>query len=562
MEITTISFDKECIDALSNMDKGMNWPVVYIIHNNKVVYIGETSSVMNRLLEHTKNPARNCLDTVEIIVDDKFNKSAVLDFEQNLIRLCKADDKFEEVQNLNDGQSASHEYYDRIYYENMIPDLWRMLMDRKLANRDFYNIINNNIYKYSPYTSLNGEQLSIYRDVLFDVYDSLTHGRKGDFVITGGAGTGKTILAVKLLYTLNILGKKGIEEIISDEDEDIATVNHFSKYVQERGKLKVGLCISMESLRETLKNVVKECGIGRGLVFGPSDIAKKEFDVVIVDEAHRLKQRKNLGHNYATFEKTSKRLGLDPNECTQLDWIEHNSRYCILFYDENQSIKGADITPEQFQYSVGQTNIRTLTTQMRCRGGKAFTRYIDDILGCKKPDREHFGNEFQFMLFDDVQKMVETIRLKDTTEKLCRNVAGFSWKWVTQGMSYDDIIADGLYDIEIDNNKYIWNTERVGWILSKHAIDEIGSVHTTQGFDLNYVGVIFGPEIDYDIKTDSIVIDETKFFDSNVKLKASKKELHRYVINAYKVLLTRGIKGCYVYAYNDGLREYFRRYID
>ena len=157
--------------------------------------------------------------------------------------------------------------------------------------------------------------------------------------------------------------------------------------------------------------------------------------------------------------------------------------------------------------------------------------------------------------------MISCIKEKERTEHLCRTVAGYSWEWKEKNKSYEYKKEHGIYDIEIDGHKYIWNTSHDGWILSKHAIDEIGCIHSTQGFDLNYVGVIFGREIDYISKTNEIDIKQDLFFDRNVKAGTKPDELKAYILNTYRVLLTRGIKGCYVYACNEGMREYLRRFI-
>ena len=118
-----------------------------------------------------------------------------------------------------------------------------------------------------------------------------------------------------------------------------------------------------------------------------------------------------------------------------------------------------------------------------------------------------------------------------------------------------------LEDITIEGHKYIWNMSNVEWILRPSAIDEIGCIHTTQGYDLNYVGVIFGEEIDYDEISNQITINPAKHFDSNVQRGASPEELKTYLINSYKVMMSRGIKGCYVYACNSSLRDYLSTFI-
>ena len=101
----------------------------------------------------------------------------------------------------------------------------------------------------------------------------------------------------------------------------------------------------------------------------------------------------------------------------------------------------------------------------------------------------------------------------------------------------------------------------IEWILRPNSIDEIGCIHTTQGYDLNYVGVIFGKEIDYNKETNEIIIDPSNHFDSNVQRGTTPEELKQYLINSYKVMMSRGIKGCYVYVCNPSLKEYLSKFI-
>ena len=141
----------------------------------------------------------------------------------------------------------------------------------------------------------------------------------------------------------------------------------------------------------------------------------------------------------------------------------------------------------------------------------------------------------------------------------CRDT---SWEWISKGCrSIDEVRRKHLEDITIEGHKYIWNMSNVEWILRPSAIDEIGCIHTTQGYDLNYVGVIFGEEIDYDEATKQITINPAKHFDSNVQRGSSPEELKTYLINSYKVMMSRGIKGCYVYACNPSLRNYLSTFL-
>lgn len=158
--------------------------------------------------------------------------------------------------------------------------------------------------------------------------------------------------------------------------------------------------------------------------------------------------------------------------------------------------------------------------------------------------------------------MLLAIKQKDIQLGLCRNVAGYAWKWCTKGLSYDEIISIELFDIEIGDMKLIWNTEGQDWVNSTHAGDEIGCIHTVQGYDLNYAGVIFGPEITYDDDQKRICIQKENYHDINGSRGIQEEiELQEYIINIYKVLMTRGIKGTYVYVCDEKLKQYLKKYI-
>ena len=146
--------------------------------------------------------------------------------------------------------------------------------------------------------------------------------------------------------------------------------------------------------------------------------------------------------------------------------------------------------------------------------------------------------------------MVDGIKQKNAEYGLSRMVAGYAWTWNTK--------KGGEYDIEIDGLKLVWNSTTSNWVNSPNAINEVGCIHTIQGQDLNYTGVIIGPEISYDPQNHKLVIIEEKYKDINGKRSISDpKELERYIVNIYKTLLTRGIYGTYVYIVDENLRKYF-----
>ena len=148
--------------------------------------------------------------------------------------------------------------------------------------------------------------------------------------------------------------------------------------------------------------------------------------------------------------------------------------------------------------------------------------------------------------------------IKDLNEKhgLCRNVAGYAWKWITKK-------DKKAYDIVIGDNKYRWNSTYDNWITTPNAVNEIGCIHTVQGYDLNYLGVIIGEDIKYDPVTRQIYADKNNYFDQQGKSGVAEDPvaLREYLTNIYLTLMTRGIKGTYVYVCDSALREYLSRFI-
>ena len=159
-------------------------------------------------------------------------------------------------------------------------------------------------------------------------------------------------------------------------------------------------------------------------------------------------------------------------------------------------------------------------------------------------------------MYTDVDRMIKDIKALDAKYGLCRNVAGYAWQWKSKK-------DKNALDIEIQGHKYRWNSTYDNWIVQKNAVDEIGCIHTVQGYDLNYVGVIIGRDIYYDPKTGQIAADKKNYFDQQGKAGAANdpEALTMYLRNIYLTLMTRGIRGTYVYVCDNALREYFAKYV-
>ncbi|MDD8049192.1 MAG: DUF2075 domain-containing protein [Thomasclavelia sp.] len=569
-KIDTFDFNKDDLNELLFKKYGQNWPIVYVINNDKEAYIGESQNAYNRMKNHLDNAERKKLKKVNIIHNDSFNKSAILDIESLLIQYFGADNKYK-LQNGNSGQSQSHDYYQRQKYINEVPKIWKLLADKQLVISKLAQLENSDLFKYSPYKSLTPDQYTTANDIINDIAKCAKNNERRSFIVNGSAGTGKTILAMYLIKTIYEGLYRNVDASDLEENDDdngiIKSIEKLKTY--NNGKpISIGFVVPMVSLRNTLKKVLrgikkpsKDAVNPSSIIIGPNDVCKKKYDLLIVDEAHRLTSRKGIT-NYKAFDDINRSLGFD-NSGTQLDWVMKCSKYQILFYDKKQSIRPADIDKKSFEDLIELSNSYSLTTQMRVAGGNEYIQFINNLFSNKlKTNKKMSFKDYDFKLYNDVDQMIKDIKKKDKELDLCRNIAGYSWPWKTKGKSYKEITTNNLYDIEIQGHKYFWNTEN-DWINSKHAIDEIGCIHKVQGYDLNYTGLIIGNDLSYDFKNNKFIVNKDEYYDTKGKVSIKDdNELLEYIINIYKIILTRGIKGTYIYVCDDELRKYFEQFIE
>lgn len=540
MNIKEFDFTKKTFQqkefVKNRFTKGENWPVVYIIENGKSAYIGQTNRYRRRMEQHLKDIKKSKLTKSHCIYDKSFNKSAILDIEAKLISYFDADKQFT-LLNGNNGV-ISQDYYDRKKYVSQIPDIWERLQKIGLADKEIFEIENSDLFKYSPMKSLSVDQFVISQMI---IKDCVNQDSSISFV-EGSPGTGKTVLA---MYLLKIL------------------LN-----VKKFDKKKIAIVVAMDSLRETLGNVLKEIpGMNKYNVIGPFEAANMTiknnnqpyYDVLIIDESHRLKRRVNLSSpsELKLFATYNEQLGLHRTEGTQLDWIQKATKHMIFFYDENQSIKPTDVRSEDFrEFKLKHTNdntVYTLYNQHRVKGGETYLRMIDDFFSNKDSEETEF-EEYVVNVYESIEDFDTSYNQLKSKEKLVRMVSGYSFKWISKE-------NHNLKDIVIGSKSYMWNSTSKDWINSNNAENEVGCIHTVQGYDLNHIYLIFGYEIDYDLDDNRFIVNRDKYYDSNGKdTVKSDAELLEYIINIYKTLMTRGIKGIHMYACNEGLRTYLERY--
>ena len=566
--IEKLKFDVSLYEGLQNLEcfgkkVGENWPVVYIINDNEEAYVGETHHASVRMKQHMENPERKKLTEIRLISGEDFNKSVILDLESFLIKHMGADGKYK-LQNGNNGLQ-DHDYFNRTKYEGDFRTIWDALKNEKIVEHTIEEIENSNLYKYSPYKSLGNDQLKAETDIL-EAFEQYAKNENGvSIIVRGGAGTGKTILAIYLMKLFADINRDIDKNEYLDTPEGVIAADSIS------GISKIGIVFPQATLKASVKDVFDHMSsLSKKMVLGTSDVVDdyirtgEKFDLLIVDEAHRLKCR-NKGHlsSYPKFDSCNERLGLDHDYGTELDWIMKCSRNQIIFRDELQTIRPCDIDADDFRDIIkkysGVSMELALETQWRCEGGNDYISYLKNILACNPELVKCTFDNYDFKLYNDVDKMINDIKKLDSQIGLCRNAAGYAWKWKSKNKK-----DKSIYDIEIQGHKYRWNSTYENWIASENSINEIGCIHTLQGYDLNYVGLIIGEDIKFDPMTKKIYADKDCYFDQQGKSGVANDlgALKEYLTNIYLTLMTRGIKGTYLYICNDELREYFKNYVD
>ena len=567
--IEPVDFDRAAVEEWAELSpRHRNWPVVYVIDGPGsgagAVYVGETINAAARMKQHLDGPKKRMgLTDVRVVIDDEFNKSACLDLESHLIRWF-AGDGIRSVLNGNEGITDA-QYYNRDRYRSSFRAVFDELHVRGLFTRSIAQIENSDLFKLSPFKALTETQAVAVEQILEALLADLERPSASTrSVVEGQPGTGKTVVAIYLMKLIADIG----DSTDTDTDPDGRFAEFFAEgYRQLLTGIRMGLVIPQQSLRESVKRVFKKTPkLHERMVLSPWEVAdaRERFDLLIVDEAHRLSQRASQGSGpmNTRFATVNERLfSADDVKYTQLDWITERSRHQVLLMDAEQSVRPADLplaTVNAILREAAREHRRfALLTQMRVKVEADYVGYIRRLLCGDAVSVPDLG-EYDLRFFDDVGAMRREIRRMDASHGLARMVAGYAWKW----RSKKDKAA---FDIELDGERMRWNSVPTDWISAPGAIDEVGSIHTVQGYDLNYAGVIIGPDLRRDPATGRIFVDRASYMDRKgkenngyTKKTYSDDDLLVYIRNIYGVLLTRGIRGTFVYVCDPGLREWLR----
>jgi uncharacterized protein len=583
-EIERLDFNRQAVDDWAPLDlHNSNWPVVYVLDGDTAsatltagmvgdVYVGESLNAASRMRQHLDSDEKKHLSTIRVIVDDRFNKSVCLDLESYLIRLLAGDGSYR-VLNRNDGIVEAN-YFDREHYQARFREIFDELKRDGIFTRTIPEIENSDLFKLSPFKALTQDQAAAIEDILDGLFADLVSGDSSTIVVQGDPGTGKTVVAIYLLKLLaDIERATDVEDLDSDTPFSEFFVPGYRHILETT---RIGLVVPQQSLRESIKKVFRKTpGLRPEMVMTAFDVGQSNetFDLLVVDEAHRLNQRANQpsGVQNQKFRQITEALfGSDDTNKTQLDWIRAKSKHQIFLLDAAQSVRPADLPRELLDALVSEAKGRhrhyPLTSQMRVQAGSNYVDYVRRLFGAVRSfdgaphAREEFDG-YDFRLFDSLSAMRDEIQLRDAEFGLARMVAGYAWEWKTK----NDRTA---YDIEVDGLQLRWNGTQTDWIASRGSLEEVGSIHTVQGYDLNFAGVIIGPDLRYDAKVGRMFVDRGSYFDAagkqNNKVLGktyTDDDLLGFIANIYAVLLTRGIRGTYVYVCDPALREYLSEFI-
>lgn len=354
--------------------------------------------------------------------------------------------------------------------------------------------------------------------------------KKKVYIVHGGPGTGKTVLAINMLVSI----------LNMDQNVMYVTKNSAPREVY-RKKLTDG-----KYRKAYIDNLFKGSG-------SFTEAISDDFDCLIVDEAHRLNEKsgmfQNLGEN-------------------QVKEIINAAKTSIFFVDDFQMVTTKDIgstneIKKWCRYFDAEVYEDTLLSQFRCNGSDSYLSWIDNVLEINLEATDDFDFDYDIRICDSPEEVRELILEKNKINNKSRMVAGYCWNWIKEGKNSSDI-----HDIQIGDFEMSWNLGSSStWAIDPESVNEIGCIHTCQGLEFDYVGVIIGEDLRYD---DGIITDFTKRARTDQSLKGLKglykknkeealKIADRIIKNTYRTLLTRGQKGCYIYCVDKDLQEYLKK---
>jgi DUF2075 family protein len=385
--------------------------------------------------------------------------------------------------------------------------------------------------KGNPEFVLIDDQKVIFESVIAAAESSSSENKKV-IIIEGGPGTGKSVLAINLLERLT---KRGL------------LCKYVSKNAAPRAVYKAKLT---GTLRQTeIGNLFS----GSGAFI---DTEPNVFNVLLVDEAHRLNEKSGLYGN----------LGEN-----QIKELVSSSQCTVFFVDESQRIAFSDIgRVSEIQKWAKAVNAsvatHTLSSQFRCNGSDGYISWLDNTLGVRETANVLLDRaSYDFQVVDSPTVLHEMVRQQNLQNNKARMVAGYCWEWKSKknSSSFDIVLEDGKYQRK-------WNLDTDGslWIISPNSVEEVGCIHTCQGLEVDLIGVIIGPDL---VARNGVIqtsykerakADRRKVFGGIERMMREEPTTatslaDEIIKNTYRTLMSRGQKGCYIYSADTETRKYF-----
>lgn len=355
-------------------------------------------------------------------------------------------------------------------------------------------------------------------------------GKKRVLIARGGPGTGKTVIAINLLARLT---QEGV----------------FAQYCSKNSAPRLVYAKKLKGHRtkSSIDNMFKGSG-------SYVDAPKDAVGAILADEAHRLNEKSGLYGNQGV---------------NQIHEIIRAARLSVFFIDESQRVTVKDIgSVDEIKHWATFNNAEVfedeLSSQFRCNGSDGYLAWLDDVLEIRETANYNLeAPNYEFMVFDSPEEMRNRVVERNQSSNKARILAGYCWNWPKAGRS-----DTNTHEIKIGDFEISWNLDGgESFAISPTSINEAGCIHTTQGLEFEYVGVIIGDDLRYEDGT--LVTDFKKRAKTDQSIKGLKKmegddpeRAHRLadqiIKNTYRTLMTRGMKGCYVYATDKGLRDYLK----
>lgn len=382
------------------------------------------------------------------------------------------------------------------------------------------------LFKGNSEFTLLDEQKIAYESILSAAKDI---SKKKTVIVIGGPGTGKSVISMNALGGL--LKNK---------------LN--AKFVAPNASFRSAMVETLVKQQAKNKSRARNLFAGSGQFFNsPADI----FDVLIVDEAHRLK---------------GKGAYMYPG-VNQIDDIIKASKVNVFFIDDYQRIRPDDIgTVEEIkriaQLNGSEVTEYSLSAQFRCSGAEGFLNWIDHIFQIQETGNFDGWDQdaFQFVLMDSPNSVYDHIKMKVNEGYKARMLAGYAWNWTD---AKDGNPNGEIEDVDIPEHQFKmpWNARGLStWAIDERGVEQIGCVHTSQGLEFDYAGVIIGNDLRFDPDTKRIYADYEAYKDKLGKrgLKNDNQQLTNLIKNIYKVLISRGMKGCFLYCRDPELQKYLK----